>query len=670
MKTCRTTDLSDIEAALAYVPNNDRDTWLEIGMALHSELGESGFPLWDDWSSTADNYKEQDARDVWRSFKPGAIGIGTLFHHAQQQGWKQPKNGTRLNHMQDEAARQKRQQEAAQAEQDKAQSQAEVADKCAERWAQATTADPAHSYLARKQCGAHGIRQEGDHLLIPMADSDGKLWSLQTIAPDGRKLFAKGSRAAGMHFRIKGDGPVVICEGYATGASIHAATGYNIAVAFSCNSLKPVAEAIRAKLPDGEIIIAADAEPAETTDKARAVAQLVGARVAVPSLKDFNDTCIEEGFETVKQQIDAAQRQVNGTDTVLRYPTVFYGDIRPNLDTTALVTGLIKPETLVVTYGESGSGKTFDALHRDLCIASGSDYFGRSVERGLVVYLAAEGGDSTLNRVYAYREHLFPDADFILIPYSMDLLHPDGDVDGVIDHIKRIEDRTGKGCVKVTQDTLARAMPGGNENAGDDMGRLVAHADRIRHAIGNCFEFIHHAGKDTARGARGHSSLKAATDTELEVSVANEVHYVRATKQRDFALGDEFAFTLRQVEVGTDQHGQPVTTCIPVVSEINRQAKDQQPTPEEKLAIQTLEEAFRLHQRPPPSEVLNAPENRLNGSRNVCPVEEWHRIYDARKSDDRTKPDSVERAFRRYRDSLQTKGIIKIYQGWVWFLKG
>ncbi len=72
--------------------------------------------------------------------------------------------------------------------------------------------------------------------------------------------------------------------------------------------------------------------------------------------------------------------------------------------------GIIKPESLIVTYGESGSGKTFDALHRDLCIASGQDYFGRSVERGLVVYLAAEGGDSTLNRVYAYRRELFPSA--------------------------------------------------------------------------------------------------------------------------------------------------------------------------------------------------------------------------------------------------------------------
>ena len=170
----------------------------------------------------------------------------------------------------------------------------------------------------------------------------------------------------------------------------------------------------------------------------------------------------------------------------------------PRLDTSALIQGIIKPESFVVTYGESGSGKTFDALHRDLCIASGNEYFGRSVERGLVMYLSAEGGDSTQNRVYAYRRELFPSAAFVLVPYSMDLLTPGGDVDGVIRLAQEIESLIGEKCIKVTQDTLARAMPGGNENSGEDMGLLVANADRIRHALGCCFEFIHHAGKNAA----------------------------------------------------------------------------------------------------------------------------------------------------------------------------
>jgi putative DNA primase/helicase len=169
------------------------------------------------------------------------------------------------------------------------------------------------------------------------------------------------------------------------------------------------------------------------------------------------------------------------------YPYILFDDVTPELDTTALVQGLLKPESFVVTYGESGSGKTFEALYRDLCIASGTPYFGRETEQGLVVYLAAEGGHSTRNRVAAYRRDLFPEASFVLVPHSMDLLNADGDVAGLIGLIRHLEDIMGKSCVKVTQDTLARAMPGGNENSGEDMGALVSNADRIRHEVGCVF---------------------------------------------------------------------------------------------------------------------------------------------------------------------------------------
>ena len=352
-----------------------------------------------------------------------------------------------------------------------------------------------------------------------------------------------------------------------------------------------------------------------------------------------------------------------------QYPYVLFGEVAPRLDCTALIQGLMKPESFLVTYGESGSGKTFDALHRDLCIASGQDYFGRHVEKGLVVYLAAEGGDSTLNRVYAYRRELFPSASFVLVPHSMDLLTPGGDVDGVIRLVQELESLTGERCVKVTQDTLARAMAGGNENSGEDMGLLVANADRIRHDLGCTFEFIHHAGKDAARGARGHSSLRAATDTEIEISACGGgVHIVRPTKQRDFTLGDEFAFSLRQVEIGTDTKGEPVTTCVPVpIDNHQRTERGKQPTQEERLAIKALEDAFREHQQIPPREVINEPSNRLNMGKNVCPLEAWRQIYIARKGNDRTKADSVERIFRRHKDKLQVKGIIKVFNDWVWF---
>lgn len=83
----RVTDEAQIWDALQYIPADDRETWVHVGMAIKSELGNDGFGLWDRWSQSAESYKERDARDVWRSIKDGAIGIGTLFHLAKQYGW-------------------------------------------------------------------------------------------------------------------------------------------------------------------------------------------------------------------------------------------------------------------------------------------------------------------------------------------------------------------------------------------------------------------------------------------------------------------------------------------------------------------------------------------------------------------------------------------------------
>ncbi len=176
-----------------------------------------------------------------------------------------------------------------------------------------------HPYLTTKGVQAHGIRQDGDKLLIPMRDTTGTLHSLQTIAPDGDKRFHPGGRVKGCYHAIgKPDGVLIICEGYATGASIKEATGQAVAVAFNAGNLEPVALALRTKYPALEIIIAADDDyqtdgnPGMT--KATAAAQAVGGFLAVPVFSagrpdkatDFNDLQQIAGADAVKVCIDAA----------------------------------------------------------------------------------------------------------------------------------------------------------------------------------------------------------------------------------------------------------------------------------------------------------------------------------------------------------------------------
>jgi hypothetical protein len=116
----------------------------------------------------------------------------------------------------------------------------------------------------------------------------------------------------------------------------------------------------------------------------------------------------------------------------------------------------------------------------------------------------------------------------------------------------------------IVVDTLSRAMAGGNENSPEDMGALVRNLDTIRQHLPAHVAVVHHSGKDAARGARGHSLLRAATDTEIEVSreIGSSTSSARVTKQRELELGDEFPFTLVPVELGANRRGKPVTSCV------------------------------------------------------------------------------------------------------------
>jgi putative DNA primase/helicase len=69
-------DPDRIREALGFIPADDRDTWVKMGMAIKSEVGDAGFDLWDGWSQQADTYNSRDARDVWKSIRRQWQGDG------------------------------------------------------------------------------------------------------------------------------------------------------------------------------------------------------------------------------------------------------------------------------------------------------------------------------------------------------------------------------------------------------------------------------------------------------------------------------------------------------------------------------------------------------------------------------------------------------------------
>jgi putative DNA primase/helicase len=186
------------------------------------------------------------------------------------------------------------------------------------RWASTATCD-GHPYLVAKRVKAYGARLEGDTLVVPLRDTAGTLHSLQLIDPAGGKRFLPGGRVSGCYFSMgKPTGTFIVCEGFATGATVHEATGQAVAVAFNAGNLKAVAESLRAKLPELRLILAADddwrTDGNPGISKATEAARAVGGWLAVPRFPetrgekdtDYNDLAKLMGPGAVRACINAA----------------------------------------------------------------------------------------------------------------------------------------------------------------------------------------------------------------------------------------------------------------------------------------------------------------------------------------------------------------------------
>lgn len=238
------------------------------------------------------------------------------------------------------------------------------------------------------------------------------------------------------------------------------------------------------------------------------------------------------------------------------FPLRSVASLRESVSAEYLVKGLIAPAEMSVLYGEPGSGKSFLASWLAYNLSIGRSVFDRRVRRTAVVYVALEGQVGFERRLHALRSACGPSDKFFWTVQSADLYGGLGDVEGLVDAVLKAE----AGLLVV--DTLARAMGAGSENEGRDMGLLIEALDFIKRETGAHVLVVHHSGKDSTRGMRGHSSLLGAVDVALEVKRDGDVRSVRVVKSKDGRDGDEHGFALDVVDLGMDADGDPVTTCM------------------------------------------------------------------------------------------------------------
>ncbi|RDD62629.1 AAA family ATPase [Ferruginivarius sediminum] len=243
-----------------------------------------------------------------------------------------------------------------------------------------------------------------------------------------------------------------------------------------------------------------------------------------------------------------------------RFPLTAFDDIRLTSERDYLLKGLWPREGLAVAWGAPKCGKSFWATDAAMHVALGWEYRSRRVQQAPVVYVAGEGQHGFKKRIEAFRQqNMQLDYDpppFFLLGEPVDLI---GDHQTLIADIRaQVGDRL-PGLVVL--DTLNRTLRG-SENDPEDMGRYVAAADAIRSAFACCVVVIHHCGTDGNR-PRGHTSLTGAADAQFSVT-KSPAGTVTVTSEfvKDGPEGETLSFTLRQVEVGIDDDGDDITSCV------------------------------------------------------------------------------------------------------------
>ncbi|MEW8615742.1 MAG: AAA family ATPase, partial [Candidatus Thiodiazotropha sp.] len=297
---------------------------------------------------------------------------------------------------------------------------ADARQKAEDKWSNAKPEIGVHKYLQKKGVAAHGLRTDGYNLVVPMRDEKGTLHSIQTIDPNGGKKFLPGGRVKGCYYPIgKPNGVLCITEGFATAASIHKATGHACAVAFNSGNLAPVAQALRKKLPEIELIICAD-DDAKTEGNpgitsATKAAKSVGGVVAIPdfgdnrpeSATDFNDLHKHAGEEAVKASVEAAKPVENAIAQDSKESLsvrLIQGDTITPEPIQWLWDGWLAAGKMHILAGVPGTGKTTISLGLAATITtSGRWPDGSRAEKGDVLIWSGEDDpqDTLIPRLHA-----------------------------------------------------------------------------------------------------------------------------------------------------------------------------------------------------------------------------------------------------------------------------
>lgn len=272
----------------------------------------------------------------------------------------------------------------------------------------------------------------------------------------------------------------------------------------------------------------------------------------------------------------------NGFEKPKRLSLLKHSDVSAADNSDPLFYGLYEKNSFNVIYGQSNVGKSFVMLDQAVALANGKDWDKfQCAEKMAVIYIFAEAGAGAGKRVDAVRrkhgisnDASVKDFPFFMLNVAVNFLEKPtdkiDDVNDVLLLIAQAERESGLKVGMVVLDTLATTFSGGNENASEDMGSYITNCKKVQQFGSTAVFVVHHAGKDQAAGARGHSSLRAATDTEIEIKAEEKgagkwSRELIFRKQRETESGTKIKFGLSVIELGLNKLSLPITSCYVVL---------------------------------------------------------------------------------------------------------
>lgn len=653
-------ELARAESALwSLDPGSDRESWVRISTA--AKAAGISFDAWHDWSAGAGNYRnEADCRSVWASIKDdGKITPATLFFLARSAGWSEqgdrPIMAPRL--AQSTAAEPKPERPSIDP---------------AELWASCKAADAAHPYIVKKGGKPDGLatyhgplkiagKPCDGALVLPALTLDGEPVSLQFVTDNG-KLFLPGRKlppdACLMLGSIEPGRPVYLVEGVGQGWSANKATGCAAVVCFGWGRVVQVAQAIKQRHPAARLVIVPDGgKEQQAAEIARALdCQFIELPPDTPRNGDINDIEQAEGIEAVRRLLESAKSAPQ------RFQLLTPAELAALPPVRWLVRGVLPQEGIAAVYGPPGSGKSFLTLDLLAHVADGRDWFGCRVNAGAVVYLGLEGEAGIAQRVQAWQSQNGPlPAAFRAILSPLDIRKP-ADRAELVQAVKR----GGMAGGLLVLDTLNRAAPGADENSSAEMGEIIGAAKALQAELGGLVLLVHHSGKDAARGLRGHSSLLAALDASLEVTRDGDRREWRIGKAKDGEDGKAHPFRLAVVELGTDDDGEEITSCVCLPDEAPGESIRRAKVPTggnqrivwDALGELLLEEGKRTGGRKPD----DAPEEVPFGRPCIRLEDAIGKTMDRLTVEQKRKNERTRQAVT----ALVTRGLLVCREGWLW----